>query len=594
MQERDQIRRALYELHRLTGVPPSVKILDGEVEKVGELAVAGGVALKALRYIKASDQKAKRRFEAEIQVWDKLDHPHILAFYGIVTNLGQIHMVSPWQDYGNVLEYVQAYSDANRIHLVGGVFGASVLQERSDAVPQLTGAAGGVQYLHEHNIVHGNLKCTNILVNDDHEARICDFGMSTVIEELGETSASSTSSVEISARWLAPELLEGTDGSPTVPADIYSFAMAILELFTEQHPFSDVKLEAAVIHRVVVLKRPPSRPTMPKVWKWLTDELWGLMLTCWSSDANKRPLMRFVAARIKNIEDSIRTCSPDLIPGTNDLSINERHSSASPPMGSNCCLFPAEPESKDEQIVAALVQFETNISPWASPFAWIEANNLHIISILQRAEHMIGSYGFLDAHLGPHMIYPLKTSPTRSTELENTLRVWRAWNDITFLEKHQEVAKFLQTMFFDHPTKASALLSITKETFDALRSLDVMALSVQLTVVLMDPIGYERLLERREQSAQSLLDILQARLDYPIEPQFKRRHLHALVKLSELSLRYPECLALKDVTLPDYHIVGGGSFGEVYRGKMAGNDIAVKVLKVYQKSDKDSILKVRL
>lgn len=48
-----------------------------------------------------------QRFEAEIRVWDKLDHPNILTFYGIVTNLGQIHMVSPWQESGNVLELVQ-------------------------------------------------------------------------------------------------------------------------------------------------------------------------------------------------------------------------------------------------------------------------------------------------------------------------------------------------------------------------------------------------------------------------------------------------------------------------------------------------------
>lgn len=37
-----QIERGLYELHRLTGVPPTVKILDGEVRKLGDLAVTGG------------------------------------------------------------------------------------------------------------------------------------------------------------------------------------------------------------------------------------------------------------------------------------------------------------------------------------------------------------------------------------------------------------------------------------------------------------------------------------------------------------------------------------------------------------------------
>lgn len=45
-----------------------------------------------------------QRFETEIRVWASLDHPNILNFYGLLTNLGQIHIVSPWQEFGNVLE----------------------------------------------------------------------------------------------------------------------------------------------------------------------------------------------------------------------------------------------------------------------------------------------------------------------------------------------------------------------------------------------------------------------------------------------------------------------------------------------------------
>ncbi|KAF7974052.1 hypothetical protein HWV62_13449 [Athelia sp. TMB] len=195
-----------------------------------------------------------------------------------------------------------------------------------------------------------------------------------------------------------------------------------------------------------------------------------------------------------------------------------------------------------EATVKALAQFDKKISPWASPSAWLDANNSHIISILQKAGQMIGNYEFIKAYLG----------------------------DIVTAWKLQNIHK--------------------RATFEALRSLDVVALSAQLNVVLMDHDRYTRLLERRGQSAQSLLDIIQARLDYPIEPQFKRRYLKALVKLSELSRRYPECLQLKHITLPEYYVVGG-SFGEVYKGRMAGNDIAVKVLKVYQDSDMDAILK---
>jgi hypothetical protein len=116
-----QYQRGLINLRRETGIPPTIKILDGEVTKVGELAVAGGtysdiwvgmwlgeekVALKCLRNVKASDPKAKKRFENEMNLWADLKNKHIVPFHGIVTDLGwQIHMVSPWQTNGDVLEY---------------------------------------------------------------------------------------------------------------------------------------------------------------------------------------------------------------------------------------------------------------------------------------------------------------------------------------------------------------------------------------------------------------------------------------------------------------------------------------------------------
>jgi len=281
--------------------------LNGEVTKVGELAVTGGtysdvwmgswlggekVALKSLRNIKASDTRAQKRFEHEILVWDKLRHDHILTFYGIVTNLGQIHMVSPWQEHGNVLEYVTRNPEANRIHL-------------------LHGAAKGIEYLHNCGIVHGNLKCANILIASDCEARICDFGMSTVMEDVTEKAASVTLTASGSTRWLAPELIEGLIMSPTFPADTYSFAMAILELLTGKHPFANLKRDAAVIHNIVVLKLKPTRPEAPEVKRWLSDGLWELMQKCWSPDARLRPLMTVVARDMKSVEDSMSAVEYD-------------------------------------------------------------------------------------------------------------------------------------------------------------------------------------------------------------------------------------------------------------------------------------------
>lgn len=133
---------------------------------------------------------------------------------------------------------------------------------------------------------------------DQANARICDFGMSTVIEEITERAASATLTTAGSARWLAPELIEGSISSPTFDADTYSFAMAILELLTGQHPYAHRKRDASVIHDIVILKKMPPRPS----GIWLTDDLWALMEQCWSANADDRPPMNEVTQQMKAIE----------------------------------------------------------------------------------------------------------------------------------------------------------------------------------------------------------------------------------------------------------------------------------------------------
>ncbi|KAG5649763.1 hypothetical protein H0H81_002117 [Sphagnurus paluster] len=300
-EQRTVLEQGLLELHRLTGIPPTVKVLNGTVTKEGDSAVVGGafsdiwrgrwlgrggkkVAIKVLRNVKASDAKAKKRFEDEVKVWARLENDHILPFYGILTDQGQhIQMVSPWQDNGNVLDYVKSRPETNRIHL-------------------LSGAAKGLDYIHSNDITHGNVKCANMLVSPKGEARICDFGMSKVIEEVTETSASATLTASGSARWLAPELIEDLVSSPTKEADTYSFGMAILELVTQKHPYANRRRDASVIHDIVVLRKIPERPVEPEAVRWLPETLWDLMRECWKGQASSRPSMAQVSASIQQIE----------------------------------------------------------------------------------------------------------------------------------------------------------------------------------------------------------------------------------------------------------------------------------------------------
>lgn len=89
--------------------------------------------------------------------------------------------------------------------------------------------------------------------------------------------------------------------SPTVASDTYSFAMAILELLTGKHPFSNRKRDASVIHDVVLLKKMPTKPEEVQ----LTDNLWELMQDCWHSEAADRPTMAEVAIRLDKINTNV-------------------------------------------------------------------------------------------------------------------------------------------------------------------------------------------------------------------------------------------------------------------------------------------------
>ncbi|KXN89740.1 Tyrosine-protein kinase TXK [Leucoagaricus sp. SymC.cos] len=288
------MQRGLAKLQEMAAILPPVKILNGEVEKIGDVAIAGGttcdiwrgawlgekeVALKAMRHIKVDDEVAQRRFVREIDLWSKLSNEHILQFYGIVTDLGShLYIVSPWLKNGGVLEYLKKNPQADKMHL-------------------LRGAAEGLRYLHSQGLIHGNTdpSQSNIMVSDSGEALISDFGMAKVIEDMTQTPMSTTIARAGSTRWLAPEIVHGE--RPSKASDTYSFAMAMIELFTRKAPFPEHKSDAAFIKALTLENATPRRPE--GINDLLTDDLWALTVRCWSKDPASRPSMGEVLAILK-------------------------------------------------------------------------------------------------------------------------------------------------------------------------------------------------------------------------------------------------------------------------------------------------------
>ena|SRR5882762_2419391 len=92
-------------------------------------------------------------------------------------------------------------------------------------------------------------------------------------------------------------------------------------------------------------------------------------------------------------------------------------------------------------------------------------------------------------------------------------------------------------------------------------------------------------------STSSQSDVLQ-RLGFPLDVSLKHLHTSALLKLSRTSGLYPECMMLKGLELSGNSAIDGGGFGDIWKGLFKGQEIAVKILRIFSQSDKDKILKV--
>ncbi|KAJ7111279.1 kinase-like domain-containing protein [Mycena epipterygia] len=230
------------------------------------------VALKRLR-IFTSDPESPRnhlwQLCREAVVWRGLHHPFILPFLGIdrETFSNAFCLVSPWMKHGTVLNYLRDNG-------------------RKDVDRLLLETAQGLEYLHSMNIVHGDLRGTNILISDDFHACISDFGLAVSLSDADTTIGSSNSSRAGSVGWFAPELIDpttfGCDRFPRAPAsDVYAFACVCQELYTGAPPFPGMSDVAAML-KFVAGER-PKRPNS------MSDELWTLVTSAWAQDFRARP-----------------------------------------------------------------------------------------------------------------------------------------------------------------------------------------------------------------------------------------------------------------------------------------------------------------
>ncbi|KIO34714.1 hypothetical protein M407DRAFT_240531 [Tulasnella calospora MUT 4182] len=225
----------------------------------------GWVAIKRPRVMELSGD-VLQRFNSEADTWSKLRSPKIVRLLGTYQIDNYIHLVAPWCDNGDALRYVQKNPDMSY-----------AMRKRL-----LYDIADGLAYLHRKNIVHGDLKLGNVMLDESMMGMLCDFGLSKMFD--GHTVEAMKGGGTY--RWTAPEV--HNNGPKTSASDMYAYSMCIVELLSGQPPFAEVETVGAVILQIIKGGRPPQTPeTSPDGVSYAP--IWKTAQLLWSPYPANRP-----------------------------------------------------------------------------------------------------------------------------------------------------------------------------------------------------------------------------------------------------------------------------------------------------------------
>ncbi|KAG8989351.1 hypothetical protein FRB94_001455 [Tulasnella sp. JGI-2019a] len=227
----------------------------------------GAVTVRRLSSADLQPQRVVLRLKRELDLWWALRNPHIhrIVGYHVGPSLDSAIIVCPLEPLGNITQFIQREcpDDAQRLEL---------------ALHTLCGLA----YLHSLPvpIVHGDIRASNILVDRQKRAMICDLGLAGAMAE-ADDGLTSSGGLRKSIRWCAPELL--SDQSRSAASDVWAWACFLLEILKEKIPYHWIKSDVAVIGTI-------SKGILPEKKESLRGpvDIWPVLRRCWELEPAKR------------------------------------------------------------------------------------------------------------------------------------------------------------------------------------------------------------------------------------------------------------------------------------------------------------------